>query len=265
MKLLGGFGLSILIASGLGAQGRGGGAVAAPAFHGAVGAPVVGPRGPIGSNPVTQSGFGKVFSPARRSIPTLPYGGHARPNYGTGSYAYPVFVGGYFGGYGDSYADSGYYGQDAYGQDVGPGPAAAPPQQPGVTVVYPPQQTTVIVRGSQDTVQPGMTIVQGGPPAPPQGYGPPPPGYGPPPPPRNAPAADDSSNTPESPHYLIAFKDHTIYSAVAYWVDGDTLHYFTTPTTHNQVSLSLVDRDLTNRLNQESGVEVKLPPAATNK
>jgi hypothetical protein len=43
-------------------------------------------------------------------------------------------------------------------------------------------------------------------------------------------------------------------------VDGDTLHYFTSGNTHNQASVSLVDRDLTERLNKESGVEVRLPP-----
>jgi endonuclease YncB( thermonuclease family) len=63
----------------------------------------------------------------------------------------------------------------------------------------------------------------------------------------------------EPSHYLIAFKDHSVYSAVAYWVDGDTLHYFTSGNTHNQVSVSLVDRDLTERLNKESGLELKLP------
>ena len=65
----------------------------------------------------------------------------------------------------------------------------------------------------------------------------------------------------EATHYLLAFKDHSIYSAVAYWVEGDTLHYFTSGNTHNQVSVSLVDRDLTRRLNEGSGLEVKLPPA----
>jgi hypothetical protein len=44
-------------------------------------------------------------------------------------------------------------------------------------------------------------------------------------------------------------------------VDGDTVHYFTAGNTHNQASLSLVDRELTDRLNRESGHEVKLPPA----
>ena len=36
----------------------------------------------------------------------------------------------------------------------------------------------------------------------------------------------------------------------------EALHYLNT---HNQVSLSLVDYDLTKRLNRESGVEVRLP------
>ena len=71
---------------------------------------------------------------------------------------------------------------------------------------------------------------------------------------------EEPDSTAEPSHYLIAFKDHTIYSAVAYWVDGDTLHYFTSANTHNQASVSLVDRDLTERLNKESGLEVKLPP-----
>ena len=65
----------------------------------------------------------------------------------------------------------------------------------------------------------------------------------------------------EATHYLLAFKDHSIYSAVAYWVEGDTLHYFTTGNTHNQVSISMIDRDLTKKLNENSGLEVKLPAA----
>jgi hypothetical protein len=58
---------------------------------------------------------------------------------------------------------------------------------------------------------------------------------------------------------LIAFKDHTIYSAVAYYVEGDTLHYFTEGNVHNQVSVSLVDRQLTEQLNRERNVDVRLP------
>ncbi len=76
--------------------------------------------------------------------------------------------------------------------------------------------------------------------------------------------ADAQTNAPtENPTYLIAFKDHTIYAAVAYWVEGQTLHYVTNQNTHNQVSLDLVDRDLTDRLNRERNIDVRLPPATS--
>jgi endonuclease YncB( thermonuclease family) len=60
-------------------------------------------------------------------------------------------------------------------------------------------------------------------------------------------------------YYLLAFKDNSIYSAVAYWVDGDTLHYFTSGNRHNQASISLLDRELTTRLNRERGSDIRLP------
>ena len=69
----------------------------------------------------------------------------------------------------------------------------------------------------------------------------------------------DNAVPEASSYYLIAFKDNSIYSAVAYWVDGDTLHYFTSGNTHNQVSMSLVDRALTERLNRERKVDIRLP------
>lgn len=71
----------------------------------------------------------------------------------------------------------------------------------------------------------------------------------------------DAAATPEPTHYYIALKDHHIYLAVAFWVEGETLHYFLPGNTHNQVSLSLVDYALTERLNRESGTEVRLPAA----
>jgi endonuclease YncB( thermonuclease family) len=117
-------------------------------------------------------------------------------------------------------------------------------QQPNITVIYPPQQAPVIVNQM----------------APPADAAPEPERetfrvYQAPVSPR--PEAPAPSQEPA--RYLIAFKDHTIYSAVAYWVDGDTLHYFTNGSTHNQVSLTLVDRQLTERLNRETGSELKLP------
>jgi hypothetical protein len=70
--------------------------------------------------------------------------------------------------------------------------------------------------------------------------------------------ASAQQQPPEPEHYLIAFKDHTIYAAVAFYVEGDTLHYFTSGNQHNQVSLSLIDTDLTRRLTREAGVDMHL-------
>lgn len=148
-------------------------------------------------------------------------------------YAYPVFIGG--GGDDSSYAPQSYGPQEP-----------APPQQPNVTVVYPPQQraTPVMIQPGPDgqyytNVRPPATMYE-------------------------TPRQPENASDPEpadSNRYLLAFKDHTIYSAVAYWVDGDTLHYFTAGNTHNQASLSLIDRELTERLNRELGIDFKLPPA----
>ena len=76
------------------------------------------------------------------------------------------------------------------------------------------------------------------------------------------PPSKNAVTTPaeENPTYLIAFKDHTIYAALAYWIEGETLHYVTNQNTHNQVSLDLVDRELSNRLNRERNVDFRLPP-----
>ena len=35
-------------------------------------------------------------------------------------------------------------------------------------------------------------------------------------------------------------RDGTVRAAIAYWVDGDTLHYVTTEGSHNRASLDLV-------------------------
>ncbi|PWT97254.1 MAG: hypothetical protein C5B51_31800 [Terriglobia bacterium] len=124
------------------------------------------------------------------------------------------------------YVGGGYYGgyETPY-----PTEQAPPQQQPNIIVIYPPAAPASPYEGFTAAPQPAVTQ-----------------------------SAQDAS-APEAPHYLIAFKDHTIYSAVAYYVEGDTLHYFTTGNTHNQVSLSLVDRDLTERLNRESGSGLQLP------
>ncbi len=206
--------------------------------------------------PFVSGGFGSVVYPAgtaatnpglTRITPNVVYPGGGGPRLvvpnatgairrvprqanGTGSfvYAYPVYVG----SYGTSF-DAGA----AYDSGVPP----AQQQQSGVTVVMPPQQPPVIINQYYDTPAHPQMITT--------------------PPDNNDNGAPAPVVQIEPTHYFLAFKDHTIYSAIAYWVDGDTLHYFTAGNTHNQVSLSLIDREMTERLNKDTGAEVKLPAA----
>jgi len=59
--------------------------------------------------------------------------------------------------------------------------------------------------------------------------------------------------------FLIAMKDHTIYPAIAYWVEGDTLNYITVQGVKNSVTLDLVDRDFSKQINKDRKVEFGLP------
>ena len=213
MRALGGFCMALFCAGGLCAQYRAGQGVQAHS-------------GPV---PARQGHGPRSYPPIR-----WPYSGYGSPAGRTPTtYAYPLFVGGFY-----DYAPYGY--ADPY---------AAPPQQPNVTYVNPQDQmpvtaSPVIINIGIPPGQPGPTGAVAAPPA------------------GQEPEPQAEGDTPvESGHYLIALKDHTIYSALAYWVDGNTLHYFTSGNTHNQISLSLVDRDLTQRLNQGSGLQVELPPA----
>jgi hypothetical protein len=225
---------------------------------------VVFPGGTSSTSPSITRNFGSAVFPGGSSVPVvrggappiavLPPAGFTSPVVGslgggqgyrrtTGRntrtqpyvYAYPVYVGGAYGG--GAY-DNGYAPQDQ---------PPAPPAQPNVTVVYPPSQhaSPVMIQAGPDGEyyssgqRQGAVVYDA---------------------PRTA-AAEDQPEPAETSRYLIAFKDHTIYSAVAYWADGDTLHYFTTGSTHNQVSMSLIDRELTERLNREMGTDFKLPAA----
>jgi hypothetical protein len=69
------------------------------------------------------------------------------------------------------------------------------------------------------------------------------------------------NNQLDQPYFLIAMKDTTIYAASAYWIDGNTLNYVTIQGNENQVSLDLVDRDLSKRLNRDRNVAFGLPAA----
>ncbi len=68
-----------------------------------------------------------------------------------------------------------------------------------------------------------------------------------------------SGNGSGSPIYLIALKNHNIYAASSYSVDGGTLHYVTLEHAEKQVQLDEIDRDMTVRLNGERHVAFQLP------
>jgi hypothetical protein len=253
MRTFQGLGIALMLVSGPAArigiaQVRGS---VTPTVTGSFGS-VVFPGGSPATSPNVSRSFGSVVNPGgggpRVNVPGGVVPNFARPNR-TGrrnapvtAYPYPVYVGG---GYGGGYYGGGY--SDGYAADGGGGPPQQGQQQPNVTqpnvtVVMAPPQPVII------NVGPGGGQYAGAPERQPGMQEP-----------SSSPAAEESAAADEPQHYLIAFKDHTIYSAIAYWVDGDTLHYFTAGNTHNQVSVSLVDRALTQRLNKESGVEFKIP------
>jgi hypothetical protein len=239
MRTLGGFCLALFLSVAMFAQQRGFGSVQ-PVIQGSFGN-VVFPGGTSAIPGVQRTLPGIVVSGPRLNVPfsnqdptrlssqgILPrpgysFVGNPRRSRGAAVVAVPVYVGG---GYG-SYYDNSY-----------PPDQAAPPQpgsqQPNIIVIYPPAPQPVVLGGSSEGLAAAPQALSTRP-------------------------AEDATAQSEAPHYLIAFKDHSIYSAVAYWVQGDTLHYFTSGNTHNQASLSLVDRDLTERLNRESGFTVQLP------
>lgn len=74
-------------------------------------------------------------------------------------------------------------------------------------------------------------------------------------------AAAEDVAPPQNRYYLLAFKDHSVYSALAYWVEDKTLHYVTAQNTHNQASLDLVDLEFTKQLNQDREVPFSLTPS----
>jgi hypothetical protein len=153
----------------------------------------------------------------------------------TAAYAVPVFVGGYGYGYGYGYAPP-------------PEPVYVPePQQAPPTVIinqyFSPDTANAVVHDytSSDLPQPALKSYQA--PVPP--------------PSKPAPTADESRAT----IHLIAYKDQTIYPAVGYWIEGETLNYITLQGTLNRASLELIDKEFSEQLNRERGVEFSLDPA----
>jgi hypothetical protein len=199
-------------------------------------------------------GYGNVVFPGTGHAPP---GGFTGPNYmartgaGTGAAGaaahpqhrrssvvlYPVF-------YGNGVYDSSYSGdQSQQAQDPNGTPSVVINQN------FVPQQGNPVVREYNSDAPPeqasGMRLYQ-----------------------NSSHPYDDSQNTAsgrrianddEPTVYLIAFRDHSIIQALGYWMEGGALHYVNVEHTLNQVSMDLIDRDLSQRLNDERGVQFKLP------
>jgi len=189
--------------------------------------------------PGVQRTVGSVVHPGggtpQIGVPGLRWQGVPGANAGRGlyrnntGYAYPVAVPVYVGGYG--------YGGYGYDMALPQAPMyQQQQQQPNVIVVYPPAPAYSSYPAYSYQPPAQSNVVE-------------------------APDQIQAQDQDQATHYLLAFKDHSIYSAVAYWVEGDTLHYFTSGNTHNQVSIPMIDRELTKKLNEGSGLEVKLPAA----
>jgi len=206
-------------------------------------------------------GFGNILYPGTGHAPNAPtgqpyrggYPGNApranHPAHGrTAVVPYPVIVGGYYPmGYG--------YG---YGYDPGAPPAGY--QEPGQTSMYSNGVPSVVINQTfiPDRAVPIVREYGAGP-------------EGPPPPdqpgmrtyeglrtqPQPEPSARRASDQPTL--YLIAFKDHHIVPALGYWVEGGNLHYVSAEHSLNQASLDLIDRDMSQQLNDERHVEFRLP------
>ena len=58
--------------------------------------------------------------------------------------------------------------------------------------------------------------------------------------------------------HLIALNNGTIVAALGYWLDGDTLNYITRDGNRNRISIDLVDREFSVKLNAERNLEFKL-------
>ena len=175
-------------------------------------------------------------------------------------YVIPFDLG--FGGYGGGYGGAGYGGGFGYGYPGGyapqpgyydpifgsynPGPYPQQPQQQTPTVVinqsFQPDTVHPVLRDYSNLQPPNVTQLGGPPQDAPQQV---PPG---------TTLADDQPTI-----FLIAMKDHTIYPAIAYWVDKDTLNYVTVEGGVKRVPYDQVDRDLSKQLNDQRSVEFRLP------
>jgi len=186
--------------------------------------------GTIAGNPYP--GMGPGVRPGPGGAVGGPVG---RPRTVVVPYAYPVYMGGYYG--------SGYYDQQPSNVTV------VVPQQPAPTVIinnsYVPDTAKPAIREyspSELEESSGIRVYEG-----PKARTVPP------------PVPSGRSIMDEKPTiYLIALKDGTIRQALGYWQQGDTFHYVTPESSINHLSLAMVDRDRSVELNAERKLEFEL-------
>ncbi len=203
------------------------------------------------------SGFGNILAPGAGTLPPLyinPFGGNApfADRFGAIISGYPGYNGGFYayGAYPLPYSYPAYIPE--YGNGYQQQPNVTVFADPQANVVLPPPQPPQVNVYTDDTPQPMV-----------REYGP----RGEELPPRNfsgvstyqAPSSSRPAPASDEVRFLIPLKDNSVYTAVAYWVEGDMLHYITPDGMHNQVSMSLVDRGLAERLNANSRAGFHLP------
>ena len=158
--------------------------------------------------------------------------------YGGGAVYIPYPV---YGGYGMGYGFDGFYASD-YSQGPGNVYSAEPAPAPPTVIInqnFQPDSVRPQFRDYSNVQLPEPGVVA----APPAAATP-------------AALADDQPTI-----FLIAMQDHSIRPVIAYWVQGDTLHYVSREGVLDQVSLALVDRDFSKQLNAERNVPFALPAA----
>jgi hypothetical protein len=148
------------------------------------------------------------------------YGGYRYGRSYYGGFGFGLYAPWYYGGYYGSYYDPYYYNPYYYPQTyVDPAPPVTVYQNPNYT---PDPPVRPMVRDYPENAAP-------------------------------------SRSAGEPVVYLIAFQDGSIQAALAYWVNGNTLHYVSTRREQREAPLESVDRALSQRLNRERRLELHLP------
>jgi hypothetical protein len=189
----------------------------------------------------TAGGMGSVLFPGTGGPPRTPAG----PTTGRGSVIAP---GGNFRGGAPSLPVAHPQHHRAvivpYPVYYGPATYAIPPAQygPGVAdAQYPPDQPPVLIMNQAYRPEVANPVIRD---------------Y------TNVPLRESAPQAPadDTPsYYLIALKDHSIQTAIAYWVLDDTLSWISLQDEQKKIPLSEVDTDFTKQLNRERRIEFKLP------